>query len=248
MIVLSGLKRQTSQTTLARCLQHVFGGSCSPAGFNAPRLQSGDEVQQQQRSPYSTGAGRWDWSTLPSRRALFSDIPVVSSMLPNRKALTAHIFPHGIMHMPRHIPALPTAPVAAGAPGSAAVQPSSAHDANLFVKEVQAAVRKGGFGFAARASPHQRQAAAGMLSMLHSALSGSPQVHAPGMEDLHGEEGMLMVSVHSQHARTVHCKPLIMDSTHVHEGLISFGCLDRRYQSGRTAFRTDTEPSASVCA
>lgn len=46
--------------------------------------------------------------TLPTRRGMFSDIPVVSSMLPNRKNMAAQFTPHGIMLVPKAI--FPDAP------------------------------------------------------------------------------------------------------------------------------------------
>lgn len=41
--------------------------------------------------------------TLPSRRSLFADLPLVNALLPNRKDIAAQFSPHGITLVPKSI-------------------------------------------------------------------------------------------------------------------------------------------------
>mmetsp|Transcript_5164 Transcript_5164/g.12716 ORF Transcript_5164/g.12716 Transcript_5164/m.12716 type:complete len:228 (-) Transcript_5164:570-1253(-) len=134
--------------------------------------------------------------TLPRLRGMFADLPVVSNMLPTRKAFTLQWAPHGFGFVPKTIPPLPTIGLPLGAP-----KPASAGAANADEKQVQMMRRVfGGRGSHAQSATQPAEQA---LASLHAALmpvpaAGAPArptpIIAPAMVDHNAEDGLLAVT------------------------------------------------------
>lgn len=88
---------------------------------------------------------------LPSRRGMFAELPVVSSMLPNRKHMMAQFSPHGLTLVPKSLleptstpPSLPDMPAATTTASSAtAAHATAAAPAEPTNPQQQAAVMVG---------------------------------------------------------------------------------------------------------
>lgn len=127
--------RHRLQQLLTRAASTVAGENplaLARAWASSMQPAAADPAAAQRCSSSARALHSATWPDVSSRRGMFAELPLVSSMLPNRKHMVAQFSPHGLVLVPRSLleptsaTAPPPLPAMAATAASTSSQPSLA--------------------------------------------------------------------------------------------------------------------------